>query len=124
MPVLALLLILVVGYFVVSRMNELFCLSYRDGKALLVRGRIPNTLHQDVVDVLTRAGVDQATVRGVKAEGYARLVCRGVDDGVAQRLRNVFGTHPISVMRKAPRGDRNIGQLLGIAWLAWWLSSF
>ena len=124
MPVFILLVVLVIFVFgvVISRANELFYLSVRDGDVLLVRGRIPVRLRQDLVDVLQRAGVRDASVRAVRSSGHSRLVVSGVDEGVAQRLRNAFGVHPVQKLRAAPVAtDRNLGQLLGIVWLAWML---
>lgn len=113
-----------VGYIVFTRVNEIFCLSVRNGRVLLVRGTCPNALSHDLEDVMRRANVQRATIRAVKAEGHARLVTSGVDDGVAQRCRNAFGTHPIHQLRSETSDRRrNLGQILGFAWLAWLLAS-
>lgn len=107
---------------VLGRANEIFCISVRDGKLLVVRGAVPPGLLHGIADVVRRERVDRATIRAVKAEGHARLVASGVSDGVAQRLRNVFGTHPIQKLRAAPVPKaRNVGQVLGVTWLAWML---
>lgn len=124
MPVFFLLVLVVLVAFgaVIARANELFYLSVRDGDVLLVRGRIPVRVRQDLVDVLKRAGVRDASIRAVRSSGHSRLVASGVDEGVAQRLRNAFGVHPVQKLRAAPLAtDRNLGQLLGIVWLAWML---
>ena len=48
------------------------------------------------------------------------LTATGVDEGTEQRLRNVFRLFPIAQLRNAPPiAQPSIGQLLGIAWLAW-----
>lgn len=106
----------------ISRGNELFLLSVRAGKLLLIRGRIPIALRQDIDDVMSRSGVQEASIRAVRSSGHARLLMRGVDEGTAQRLRNTLGVHPIHKLRSAPMmADRNLGQLLGLTWLAWML---
>lgn len=123
----ATLLVLVLGglvfWFALERAGELFCVSMRDGRLLVVRGAVPPSLLHDLGDVLKRAGVRSATVRAVRSSGHARLVARGVDDRVLQRLRNTLGVHPIHKLRAAPLpSSRNLGQLLGIVWLAWLLT--
>ncbi len=120
---LALGLVVVAFVVVVSRANELFLLSVREGEVLLVRGRIPVSLRQDIADVVKRAGVQRASLRAVRSQRSSRLVVHGVDEGTAQRLRNVFGVHPIQRLRAAPLPDRrNLGQVLGFVWLAWLLT--
>ncbi|MBL4685947.1 MAG: DUF3634 family protein [Nannocystaceae bacterium] len=112
------------GYLVVTRLNEIFCLSVRNTQVLLVRGHIPTPLLLDLQDIMRRAQVEQATIRAVKGSGHARIVVSGTDDGTAQRCRNAFGNHPIQQLRarSVPAGARNLGQTLGIAWLAWLLT--
>lgn len=125
MPLLILLLAiaLVVAFvMMVSRGNELFMLSVRDGKVLLIRGRLPVALQHDIEDVLHRARVQHATIRAVRSSGHARLVMDGIDDASQQRLRNTFGVHPVQTLSSAPIAtNRNLGQLLGWTWLAWML---
>jgi hypothetical protein len=127
MPYLLLLVVIVVlvGLFVVvPRMNELFLVSVRGGEALVVRGRVPATLLHDIEDVTHRAGVERATIRAEKIPDGARLLASGVEEGVAQRLRNAFQLQPMAQLRRAPLvEDRNMGQVLGFVWLAWLLSS-
>jgi hypothetical protein len=122
-----LLIVLVVGVatailVVLSRANEVCLLSVRDGRPLLVRGRLPPSLIQGFTDALRLARIRDATIRVVKHEGGARVLLDGGDENVQQRLRNVLGTHPWRALASAPlAGTRNLGQLLGIAWLAWLL---
>ncbi len=111
------------GLALLSRVNELFAISVRDGKVLLLRGRVPRSLYVSLADVAKRAEIARGTIRAVRADGHARLVTSGIDEHTTQRLRNVFGTHPVSSLRAAPLPKmRNAGQLLGIAWLAWMLA--
>ncbi len=110
------------AWWVVERSREIFCVSVRDGRCLVVRGRINASLLEGLADVAARAKIERGTIRAVKGEQHARLVFRGVDDGTAQRLRNVFGHHPVQKLRSAPlAAKRNLGQMLGVAWLAWLL---
>lgn len=104
-----------------SRGTEIFCLSVRGGRVLLVRGRAPAALVAQIRDVVAKPPVSRATIRAVRAESGARLVVTGdVDEGRAQRLRNLFGLYPAAKLRSAPAvTQRTFGQLVGIAWLAW-----
>ncbi len=112
----------VVVLVVLGRANEIFCISVRGGKLLVIRGAVPTSLLHGIADVVQRDRVKDATVRAVKADGHARLIASGVSDGTAQRLRNVFGSHPLQKLRAAPGPKvRNVGQVLGVAWLAWML---
>ena len=109
-------------FVLVPRMNELFLVSVREGEVLVVRGRVPAALLHDIADVVRRARLRRGTIRAVRESGHSRLVTSGIDDGTTQRLRNTFGTHPIQRLQAAPVvSQRNVGQLLGFAWLAWLL---
>lgn len=114
---------LVVVAILAMRVNEIFFVSVRDGRCLIVRGRVPGALLDGMSDVVRRSRVARGSIRAVRSEGHARLAVRGMDEGTAQRLRNVFGTHPIQKLRAAQAtSNRNLGQLLGLAWLAWLLA--
>jgi hypothetical protein len=108
-------------YLWTSRANELFCVSVRHGHVLVVRGRIPGRLFSDIRDVVSKPAVAHATIRASRAKHGARLVVSGaIDEGREQRLRNIFRLYPLSNLRAAPPiGQPTLGQLLGIAWLAW-----
>jgi len=120
LPILAIALFLVTVLWLSARANELFCVSARDGRLLVIRGRIPPSLLTAFADILRRARVPRATIRAWKSEGHARIEASGVDEGTAQMLRNAFGLHPIQRLKTAPLvAHRNLGQILGVAWLAW-----
>jgi hypothetical protein len=122
MPLLVIGLLGAVLFYALSRAGEIFCLSVRNGRVLVVRGRIPAGLLSDIRDVVTKPVVGSATIRAVKAEHGARLVVSGIDEGRQQRLRNIFRLYPISNLRAAPVvAQPTLGQVLGIAWLAWLL---
>lgn len=137
MPALILVAFVVVVLVLSARANEMFRLSVRDGRVLVVRGRIPVGLLSDIRDVVGKPSVSMggdprypparpvahATIRAVKESNAARLIVSGaVDAGRAQRLRNVFGLYPIASLRAAPPiAQPTLGQVLGIAWLAWLL---
>jgi hypothetical protein len=83
--------------------------------------RIPGRLLSDIRDVVSKPAVLRATIRATKQEHGARLVVSGaIDEGREQCLRNIFRLYPLSNLRAAPAiGQPTVGQLLGIASLAW-----
>jgi hypothetical protein len=123
----ALFAVLVLGGVLVAvwwlaRMNEIFRVSIRDGRVLVVGGRVPAQILHGFADVAKRANVKNGTITAVAGQHHARLVISGVDEGTAQRFRNVFGQHPVQKLRGVTVSTpRNLGQWLGIAWLAWML---
>lgn len=105
------------------RAAEVACLSVRGGRVLVVRGAAPGAFVNDVADVMRRSKVSRATIRVVRGEAAARIDASGLSAGDEQRIRNVLGTYSMRALRQAaPVSKRNVGQLLGIAWLAWLLS--
>ena len=87
-----------------QRASELFCLSARAGRVLIVRGRVPPALLGSIRDIVDGAPVvARATIRAVRGNHGARLLCGGaIDEGRAQRLRNVFGVYPMRSSRPPP----------------------
>lgn len=120
--VAGIVLVVVVLWTCARRANEVFCLSVRDGRSLVVRGRIPLSLRQDLVDVLQRGAVRSTTLRAVRQSQRAVLLTGGINAELAQRLRNVFDSHqgPRLGLARGQLGQRNLGQRLGWVWLAWW----
>src|SRR5262245_20466474 len=103
-----------------TRTQELFCISVRGSRALVVRGRVPGTLVTELGDAVRRSRVTSSTIRAIKTERGGRLVASGVDDGTLQQLRNIFGSYPIARLRQAPAIERpTLGQIAGITGLAW-----
>jgi hypothetical protein len=119
LPLLAVAAVLGLWWF--TRTREIFVLSVRDGRPLVVRGRIPPGLLADIGAVVARPAVRRATIKALAGEHNARLVCSGdLDEGRVQRLRNVFGVRPVARLRATPAIARpSLGQLLGVAWIAW-----
>jgi hypothetical protein len=121
LPVIA--VVVVVGVWWFSRAGELFYISVRDGKALVVRGRVPVSMLQEFKETVTSPKVKRGSIRAFKTETGGQLTCSGdIDDGREQRMRNTFMLYPASQLRHAPAIPRpTLGQLSGIAWLAWLL---
>ena len=121
LPVIA--VVVVVGVWWFTRVGELFYISVRDGKALVVRGRVPVSLLQELKEIVATPKVKRGSIRAFKTETGGQLSCGGdIDDGREQRMRNTFMLYPASQLRQAPAIARpTLGQLSGIAWLAWML---
>ena len=117
-------LLLLVGYLLWMRKQELFRISIRDGKQTVTRGYVPTGLLSDFGAAVR--GVGQGEVRAHKGEGGARLSFSGqIDVGVAQRLRNIFGLYPTARLR-APHIDkrRAVSDAFNLAWLISLLRNF
>src|SRR2546423_12631014 len=121
LPYLAVGFVVALWWF--TRTRTLFHVSVRDGKVLLVSGRVPGAMLHEIADAMRRPKVRRASIRALKTETGGRLAFRGdIDEGRRQRMRNVFALYPASQLRNAPAIERpTLGQLAGIAWLAWLL---
>ncbi len=111
------------GAWYAWRSRELFCLSVRRGRLLVVRGRVPGGFLHEASLTVKHPPVRYATIRALRGEHGAQLSFSGaLDEGRRQRLRNIFALYPASQLRAAKNVERpSLGQLLGIAWLAWLL---
>ncbi len=117
------LVVLGLAVWLLARANELFLVSVRDGKVLVVRGRVPVSLLQAFREAVNEPAVRRGWIRAWKAESGAQLACGGdIPEGREQRMRNAFMLYPASKLRQAPVVDRpSLGQLVGVVWLAWLL---
>jgi len=114
-------LVAVVIVWLLLRSGELFYISVRDGKLLVVRGRVPVSMLQEFKECVNRPKVRRGAIKAFKTDMGGQLTCSGdIDEGREQRMRNTFMLYPASKLRLAPQQkDRTIGQLAGLAWLAW-----
>jgi len=100
---LGLLVLLAIPFaLALRRSNELFVARVRAGELHVVRGRLPQGLFDDLEDVFARAKGD-ASLRVVVENRRPRVEIRGVDDGTAQRVRNVIGRFPLAEIRAGRR---------------------
>lgn len=94
MRLVLLLVLLVLGttwFLSLRRAGTLFVLKLAEGRATLVRGRLPPRLFADMEDVAARAASARGVVECHVSDGAPRLTFRGViDPGVQQQLRNVL----------------------------------
>lgn len=110
-------LLLVLGLLALVRAQALFRVEIRDGRQTVARGYVPAGLLNDFGSVVR--GVKRGEIRAYKAQGGARLAFSGdIDDGVAQRLRNIFGLYPIARLT-APHVDKRqaVSDAFTLAWL-------
>jgi hypothetical protein len=100
---------------------ELFYVSIRNGRALVVRGRVPAGLFHDLSVIIREPVVGSGWIRVFRGEHGAELFCGGdIEDGPEQRIRNAMMLYSLSNLRHAlPVPRPTLGQVLGIAWLAW-----
>jgi hypothetical protein len=98
---LLLLLLTIPLVVAILRANELFVLRADAGRVVVVRGKIPQRLVNELADVLCRAprpGV--VTLRGVSEDGRVRLYPAGeLSDAEKQQLRNVIASWPVVRVR-------------------------
>jgi hypothetical protein len=122
--IFALVAVALVAWLVISRSNELFVLSFRDGEVRLVRGAVATGLRTDLRDALQHMKVKRATVRVTKTPQGARLTASGVDEFGEQRLRNILQLFPAARLRstQAPSQNRLL-RLFGFSALVWLLGS-
>lgn len=116
-----LVVLAVVGLWWFTRKGELFYVSVRNGKCLVVRGRVPTSMLQELAEAVKKPQVKRGGIRAWRTESGGQLRCSGdIDEGREQRMRNTFMLYPVSKMRQAPAIARpTLGQLSGIAWIAW-----
>jgi hypothetical protein len=92
----------------IRRGTELFLIKVRDGGAIFWRGRMPQSLLDDIVDIVSSPRIERAELQAVRRGGQPELVVRGeVSPDQRQRLRNVLGRY--SVQRIAAGGAPRAG---------------
>jgi hypothetical protein len=115
--------ILVAAVWMFLRAGELFYISVRDGKVLVVRGRVPVSMLQEFRECVANPVVRRGSIRAYKTESGGQIACSGdIGEGREQRMRNTFMLYPASKFRSAPVDkNRTLGQVAGVVWLAWML---
>lgn len=97
-----LLLVLMIPLVVaIIRANELFVVRADGGRVVVVRGKIPQGLVNELADVLCRSQrPSPVVVRGVSEDGRVRLYPAGeLSDAEKQQLRNVIASWPVVRVR-------------------------
>jgi hypothetical protein len=92
-------MLLAFGY-ALRRANELFALTARAGKLVLLRGRLAPVLFSEFAEIAERERLDGAEIRVLSESGVPRLVLRGAPNpALEQAFRNVLGRYPVSQIR-------------------------
>jgi len=121
---LLLLLALLALLWFAFRGRDICVLSARRGRLLVMRGGLPPSLLTALSEIVARANTRRATVRIAREGERGRLSARGLDPEALQRARNVLGTYSLPrLLAGHPRRRQNLGQRLGVAWLAWRLEA-
>ena len=116
--------ILLAGVILLSRANELFVLSFRNGEIRLVRGSVATGLRNDLADALRHMKVQRATIKVTKTPQGARLTASGIDEFGEQRLRNILQLFPAARLRSASKPTQNrLLRIFGFSALVWLLGS-
>jgi hypothetical protein len=104
--VIALAVLFVVAVLLSARSDELFRVDVRGRRVRVVRGTIAPAVLTAVRDVVRTAGVRRGRIRAVRRGAAVRVTTAGIAEPVAQRLRNVIGTHaPYGGGRPGPGGS-------------------
>lgn len=91
LPLLALALLLLPLVISIRRATELFKVKIRAGRARFVRGRMPQSLLDDLGDVARSARIEHADLWVVRRRGRPELLTKGeLSREQLQRLRNTI----------------------------------
>jgi len=84
--------------YLAARRHVTVCVAeVRNGKIRVTRGGLAPAILSDLADVVARPPVARATLRVVRAGGFAELTVRGsVSAAQTQQLRNVIGSVPLA----------------------------
>lgn len=86
------------------RANELFYVRVEGRNVRLLRGRLPQRLLDDIVDVLRARPIRRGAVRVVVDDRRPRVHVEGdISPEQAQQLRNTVSMWPIAKIRAAPK---------------------
>lgn len=84
----------------VERAATLFAVKVRAGRIRRIRGRIPPRLLTEITDIIERAHVVDASIRGVLRDGRPVLLFEGeMDPSAQQQMRNVVGQFSAAEIR-------------------------
>ncbi len=100
-PIVLLLCVLAAIAWGIARDREIFRIHVSGGRAVRVRGRIPQALLLDIQSILGKTN-SNGTIVALPEGDRVRLSLKGdFDPFVAQRLRNTVGTFPKAKIKSA-----------------------
>jgi len=115
-------LVSVVFFLWSMRRREIFRLEVREGRAEVVRGRVPPGMLGEIRALVAQPPpVRRATIFAFRGLSAARIYASGdLDASRAQRIRNIFSLYPTAQLRAAEEPEsRSVWEMLGlmIKWL-------
>ncbi len=91
-----------------QRSLTLFEIVVERGQVVRARGRLPQSLLHEFLDVCPRGLKERLVIRCRIERGSARLITQGpFDDDTVQRLRNLLGLWPLARLKAVPRLSRS-----------------
>jgi len=87
------LLVLFVGGVAYARRRADMVITIAGGEVKLVRGKVPPTVLHDLLDVAQHAPEAEGRILINGRGDDLELTCEGLDEGLAQRLRNALLFH-------------------------------
>lgn len=116
-----LLTVVMVLLTALSRAHELYCVSVRGGRSLVVRGSLPASTQKEVDQVFAGSPSDQVLIRAFDREGVVQLTVTGASDDETRRLERLLeGLGPDELPPPLP-WQKSWWRFLGFVWLAWWM---
>ena len=107
LSILALSLLVIPLAISIRRSTELFRVKVRAGKASFVRGRMPQSLLNDLEDIVRSPPIARAELWALRRGGKARLETKGeISADQRQRLRNAVGMYSLQRIRAGARGAK------------------
>lgn len=98
--IIALVLAVVFWLWGIHRAGTLFTVVVKNGRITRSQGRIPPRLFREIEEILERAGVTHAKIRGVVRDGAPVLQFDGeMSPSTAQQMRNVMGQFTTAEIR-------------------------
>jgi len=115
-------LVSVVFFLWSMRRREIFRIEVREGRAEVVRGRVPPGMLGEIRALVAQPPpVRRATIFAFRGLSAARIYASGdLDASRQQRIRNIFSLYPTAQLRVAEEPEsRSVWEMLGlmIKWL-------
>lgn len=123
---IGLLVLLVVVFTLLtalSRAHELYCVSVRDGRSLVVKGGLPASTQNELDRIFAGSESTDVVVRAFEREGEIRIEVVGATDSEVRRLEGLLGGLGSEDLPPVLPRDRTWVKTLGFVWLSRWLDS-
>lgn len=118
---LGFLLFLVFGLLTaLSRAHELYCVSVRRGRALVVRGALPQSALVELQSLLGTSP-SEVLIRGFDREEGLQVDVRGATAAQERTIEEVLGALTVEDLPPILPRDRTWWRIAGFVWLAWWM---